>query len=183
MKKIKAVLSNIRFYISLLRILVEKRGDVVVSLLPGGSETGKLRAQRLRHKGFDIGQDTIFDFGIHLGGAVRIGDFCSFNRNVFIVSTAPGKIVIGDYVIVGPNTVMRNANHRYDKPDTPIRYQGKNIGDIVIEDDVWISSNCVILAGAHIGKGSVIAAGAVVRSKIPPYSVAAGVPAKVIKQR
>ena len=57
------------------------------------------------------------------------------------------------------------------------------LGSVTVEDDVWIGSNCVILPGVTIGCGSVIGAGAVVTKDIPPYSIAVGVPAKVLKQR
>jgi len=53
----------------------------------------------------------------------------------------------------------------------------------LIEEDVWISSNCVITKGVTISRGAVIGAGAVVKKDIPPYSIAVGVPAKVIKKR
>jgi acyl-[acyl carrier protein]--UDP-N-acetylglucosamine O-acyltransferase len=56
-------------------------------------------------------------------------------------------------------------------------------GDITIADDVWIAKDCTILSGVSIGQGSVIAAGAVVTKDIPPYAIAGGVPAKVIKYR
>ncbi|SMG16927.1 CatB-related O-acetyltransferase [Fibrobacter sp. UWB13] len=56
-------------------------------------------------------------------------------------------------------------------------------GDIVIDDDVWIGFGATILSGVHIGQGAVIAAGAVVTSDIPPYTVVGGIPARVIKKR
>lgn len=54
-------------------------------------------------------------------------------------------------------------------------------GPIILEDDVWIGENCIILSGVKIGQGAVIAAGAIVTNDIPPYAIAGGVPAKVIK--
>ena len=53
--------------------------------------------------------------------------------------------------------------------------------DIIVEEDVWIGCNVTLLAGAHIGRGAIIAAGAVVSKEVPPYAVIGGVPAKVIK--
>ena len=69
------------------------------------------------------------------------------------------------------------------KPEQPIMKQGVKREFVKIEDDCWIAANTVILAGVTIGKGSVIAAGSVVNKDVPPYSVVAGVPAKVIKSR
>ena len=54
---------------------------------------------------------------------------------------------------------------------------------ILVEDDCWVGANVVFLDGAHVGRGSVVAAGAVVRGKIPAYSVVAGVPARVLRSR
>ena len=94
-----------------------------------------------------------------------------------------GKIIIGDDCAVGPNCVLRAANHTFDDPTIPFRKQGHTYGEIIIEDDVWIASNCVITANTKIGKGSVVAAGSVVTKDVEPYSVVGGVPAKLIKKR
>jgi len=61
--------------------------------------------------------------------------------------------------------------------------QGVNRKGIVIEDDCWVGGNATFLDGCHLGRGCVVAAGAVVRGEIPPYSVIAGVPARVIRSR
>ena len=63
------------------------------------------------------------------------------------------------------------------------KFEAISNGDIIIEDDVWIGENAVILSGVHIGQGAVIAAGAVVTRDIPPYSIVAGVPAKILRYR
>ena len=65
----------------------------------------------------------------------------------------------------------------------PIKEQGYREADIIIEDDVWIGANSVITSGVHVGKGAIIGAGSVVTKNIPSYAIAAGTPAKVIKQR
>jgi acetyltransferase-like isoleucine patch superfamily enzyme len=67
--------------------------------------------------------------------------------------------------------------------DRPIRDQGVTNKGIVIDDDVWVGSNVTFLDGVHVGTGCVIGAGAVVTKDLPPYSVAAGVPARVIDNR
>jgi len=74
-------------------------------------------------------------------------------------------------------------NHIYKDPKTPIRLQEIRAIGIIIEDDVWLGVGSTVLDGVTIGKGSVIGAGAVVTKDIPPYSIAVGVPAKVIKKR
>lgn len=116
------------------------------------------------------------------GGKIKIGDNCSFNSNV-IIGASGSSIIIGDNVLIGPNVVLRSADHTHADPSIPISKQGHIGAEITIEDDVWICSNCVITKGVTIGRGSVIAAGAVVTQSIAPYSVAGGVPAKLLKTR
>ena len=119
----------------------------------------------------------------HNGGFVRIGNWVSVNTNVQIGAADSGEIIIGNDAIIGPNVVIRASNHVYDRVDIPIREQGHSGGKIVIEDDVWIASNAVVLPDVVIGKGAVVAAGAVVTSDVPPYKIVGGVPAKIIANR
>jgi galactoside O-acetyltransferase len=71
----------------------------------------------------------------------------------------------------------------YASVDIPINRQGLNRKEVTIDDDVWISSHCVIIRGVKIGRGAIIGAGSVVNREVPAYSVAAGVPIRVIKKR
>ena len=118
---------------------------------------------------------------ITMPGKCFIGNYSSINAGCHIASQ--GTIRIGNYVMVGPRTIMWSQNHVFDRTDIPMREQGHSEAPIVIEDDVWIGARCIILAGIRIGTGSVIGAGAVVTHDIPPYSVVAGVPAWVIRPR
>lgn len=110
-----------------------------------------------------------------------------FGYNVFInrggYITARGPITIGDNVIIGPRVIINSGMHNYQSNNVLIRDQGHRILPICIENDVWIGANVVIMPGVIIGEGSIIGAGAIVTSSIPAYSVAVGVPAKVIKKR
>jgi galactoside O-acetyltransferase len=116
-------------------------------------------------------------------GSIKVGFQTSFNINVHINSSVGGEILIGNNCLIGPNVVMRTAGHRFEDVNTFIRKQGHVIGNIHIDDDVWIGSNAVIIGGVHIGKGAIIGAGAVVTKNIPSMGIAVGVPAKVIKYR
>ena len=117
------------------------------------------------------------------GGFMRIGNGLSANTNVLIDASDNGEIIIGNDVIIGPNVVIRASNHVYDRMDIPIREQGHSGGKIVIEDDVWIAANAVVLPDVIVGRGAVVAAGAVVTSDVPPYQIVGGVPAKTIANR
>src|SRR5690606_21616381 len=94
-----------------------------------------------------------------------------------------GRIQIGNHVRIAPHVMMIAGNHVFRDTTRPITTQGLEHAPIVVEDDVWIAGRVTITAGVTIGRGSVIAAGAVVTRDIPPFSVAAGVPARVIRSR
>jgi galactoside O-acetyltransferase len=129
---------------------------------------------------FSAGRDCIFETS---AGVIEIGERVGFNHRVLLIADY-GRIAIGDDTIIGPNVVMRSANHAFDlDDDRPVRDQGHHPGDIVIGRGAWIGAGVILLAGAVVGDGAVIGAGAVVKSVIPPYSLAAGVPAKVLRQR
>ena len=98
-------------------------------------------------------------------------------------TVAPGACVQGS-VTIGENCSiqMYTIVCGYE-PEVPICRQGLNFAPIVIEDDVWIAARVNIMAGVTVGKGSVLAAGAVVTKDVPPYSVMAGVPARAIGRR
>lgn len=106
----------------------------------------------------------------------------SFNTNVH-VNADNGRISFGNHVLVGPNVVIRASNHRFDRTDTPIRDQGHSTGEITIEDDIWLGANVSVLGGVRIGRGAVVAAGAVVTKDVASFSVVGGVPARLIKMR
>lgn len=123
---------------------------------------------------------------------IEIGDNVELGPGV-VINAGPCKgIFVGSNVSIAKGTFIRSANHRFDDINLPIQSQGhdcKTISfnnreySIVIEDDCWISAHCILLSGAHIGKGSVIGAGSIVSKTIPPYSVAVGNPAKIIRNR
>ena len=115
-------------------------------------------------------------------GCIKIGRNCTINSFCFI-DTAEKDVIIGDDVLIGPFVGIHGSNYNYEDKYKRIGEQGITSKGIRIEDDVWIGSHATILDGVIIGKGAVIGAGALVTKDIPPYSVAAGVPAKVIKER
>ncbi|KGG13610.1 Galactoside O-acetyltransferase [Prochlorococcus sp. MIT 0601] len=115
-------------------------------------------------------------------GEIKIGNNLKLNTNI-IIGASSGEIIIGDDVLIGSNVVLRAADHIFSQRDKLIQLQGHRSGKIVIENDVWIGSNCVITKGVRIGKGAVIAAGAVVTKDVSAFSLVAGVPAKKISER
>ena len=111
---------------------------------------------------------------------IKIGYNLFLNRGVNIVARA--NIEIGDNVIIGPYTVINSGSHNYGDRQKLIRDQGHKALPIVIKNNVFIGGNAFILPGVTIGEGAVVGAGAVVTKSVEPYTVVAGVPAKVIKR-
>jgi maltose O-acetyltransferase len=142
----------------------------------------------------NVGKNIVYESGVRFGAPylIEIGDNCIFGRNVNINAGLCNGVYIGNNVAIADGTYLRSANHSFSRIDIPIRDQGHysaeiNFNDriysIIIEDDVWIGARAIILSGARIGVGSVIAAGAVVSNFIPPYSIVSGNPGRVIAKR
>ena len=150
-----------------------------------------------RHKGSVIRRRTRIDVlpfnAFELGANSIIEDFCTVNNGVGAVKIGDNTLIGMNNVIIGPvnignnvifaqNIVASGLNHEYRDPETPIRFQPVTTATITVEDDCWIAANTVLTAGITIGRHSVIGAGSVVTKDIPPYSVAVGNPAKVLKR-
>jgi len=111
---------------------------------------------------------------------VSLGDYSGIGINAKIY----GECHIGDYVMMGTDVTIITRNHSFSRTDIPMMHQGfETEKPVRIGNDVWIGDRVIILPGVCIGDGCVIAAGAVVTKDTPPYSVVAGVPAKVIYNR
>lgn len=111
---------------------------------------------------------------------VKLGD----NSGIGINCIVDNKTSIGRNVMMARDCIINPDNHAYERLDIPMNQQGyQPHKEVIIEDDVWIGARVIIMQGVHIGKGSVIAAGAVITKDVLPYSVVGGVPAKLIKSR
>ena len=93
-----------------------------------------------------------------------------------------GPITLGNNILLAQNVLISGLNHDFADPSLPIVEQGFSVKEIVIEDGVWIGCGAIITAGVHIGRNAVVGAGAVVTKDVPPYSVAIGNPARVVKR-
>lgn len=124
----------------------------------------------------NINRHAFFGFGTN----VEIGDFSSIGANCVLHP----NVKIGQYVMMGPETYIVGNNHITADVNTPMCFQGKTENKVtVIEDDVWIGARVMIMPGRKIGKGSILAAGAVVTKDVPSLCVFGGNPAKLIRRR
>lgn len=115
-------------------------------------------------------------------GNVSIGDNSALGRSAEIICHN-ADVKIGCWVRIAAGTILITNSHSYDDIELPIFQQPFVHKSIKIEDDVWIGRNVIILPGITIGKGSIVAAGAVVTKNIPSYSIFGGLPAKLIRKR
>jgi acetyltransferase-like isoleucine patch superfamily enzyme len=114
-------------------------------------------------------------------GDIEIGDSTYIGAQVRL--DGPGFIKIGRDCTIASYSTLVAGNHHFSDRSRPIREQGMSYKGITVEDDCWLGSGVRVLDGVTIGRGSVIGAGSVVTKDIPPYSIAVGVPAKVIGER
>jgi acetyltransferase-like isoleucine patch superfamily enzyme len=112
---------------------------------------------------------------------IHIGNDVFVNRGALV--TARTRIVIGDDVLIGARVIVDSGGHEYRDPAVPIRRQGMAASPITIGDDVWIGMQALILKGVELGRGCVVAAGAVVVESVADYAIVGGVPATVIGHR
>lgn len=135
-----------------------------------------------------VGPNSIIDSFVKVKPAGGPGDLIIGSYSVInsgcVLYTGNG-ICIGDHVSIAANCTLAPVNHAYHEKGRLIREQGflPSKGGILIEDDVWIGANCVLLDGAILRRGSVIAAGSVVRGEVAAYSINAGDPLRVVRWR
>ncbi|MCB0802635.1 MAG: acyltransferase [Flavobacteriales bacterium] len=102
-----------------------------------------------------------------------------------ILSTYPNnpnsKIVIENDVLLGPNVSIYSSTHNFDDTSIPIKDQGYNVSSVLLKKGCWIGVNSVILPGVTIGQNAVIGANSVVTKDVPDYTIAAGSPAREIR--
>lgn len=145
--------------------------------------TSLLRAAYWRAQMKSVGSGSRVSHLVKIRGAPQI----SIGENTHVtnrcVIDGRGGLTIGSDVLIGYESIIMTVMHRFEDPNTPIRLQGSLKEPVVIGNDVWLGARVIVLPGVTIGDGAVVAAGAVVTRDVPPFSVAAGMPAKVIKSR
>lgn len=163
-----------RWYIRMLAPLYQHRGRHAVIHCSVRMDTPPYRK-------FSLGNYSVVESYSCINNAVGdviIGDY----TRVGLHNTIIGPVTIGSHVNLAQGITVTALNHNFSETDKRIDEQGVSTTPVTIDDDVWIGANAVILPGVSIGTHSVVAAGAVVTKDVPPHSLVAGVPAKIIKQ-
>ena len=163
-----------RWYVRLLAPLYQHRGKHSVI-------HRSVRMDTPPYRQFCLGDYSVVESFACINNAVGdviIGD----HTRIGLHNTIIGPVTIGSHVNLAQGITVTALNHNFEDAEKRIDEQGVSTTPVVIDDDVWIGANAVILPGVHIGNHCVVAAGAIVTKDVPPHSLVAGVPAKVIKQ-
>jgi acetyltransferase-like isoleucine patch superfamily enzyme len=132
-----------------------------------------------------IGENSLIDsytiLDVQKKGYIKIGKNSSLHA--FSVILAGGGVEIGENVRAAPNLLVLTGKHNFDDVEKNIYGQGSSFKKIVIEDDVWMGAGVTIIGGVTVGTHSVLAAGSVVTKDVPPNSIVAGNPARIIRKR
>jgi acetyltransferase-like isoleucine patch superfamily enzyme len=145
-----------------------------------GNVLESLYEQRL-----EVGEQVLLEPGVWLtapGEArIRIGRGTFLNLGVMVASAA--LVEIGEHCMFANGCFVTDADHRFDDPDRPVPWQGfTSQGPTRVGDNVWCGAHVVITGGVTVGERCVIGANSVVTRDIPPFSIAAGAPAKVLRK-
>ncbi len=141
--------------------------------------------EAMREGRLEVGPEVLFEPGVWItapGEArVRIGGGSFLNQGVMVASEQ--LVEIGEHCMLANGCFVSDANHRFDDPEKPITWQGfQSKGPTRIGDNCWLGANVVVTSGVSIGERCVIGANSVVTHDVEPFSIAAGMPARVIKR-
>ena len=163
-----------RWYIRLLAPLYQHRGR-------GSKIYWSVRMDTPPYRRFFLGKHSVIESYCCINNAV--GDVViGHHTRIGLHETIIGPVTIGNNCCTGQGTIITALIHNFDETKKRINEQGVSVKPIIIEDDVMIGANASIMPGVRIGTHSIVAAGAVVTKDVPPHSLVAGVPAKLIKQ-
>ena len=140
--------------------------------------------EMLREGRLELGEHVLLEPGVWLTAQaparIRIGGGTFLNLGVQVA--AADLVEIGEHCMLANGCFVTDANHRFDDPEKPVPWQGfTSKGPTRLGDNVWLGANVVVTSGVTIGDRCVVGANSVVTTDLPPLSIAAGVPARVLR--
>jgi acetyltransferase-like isoleucine patch superfamily enzyme len=128
--------------------------------------------------GVFVGRNTILSCK---NGDIVVDDHANLGFNCEIFSAS--RVRVGKSVLMAAYTYLVGGDHLYDRIDIPVLEQGRTARGIEVEDNAWLGTHVVVTDGSRVGRDAIVGAGAVVVGEIAEFSIAAGIPAKVIRDR
>ncbi|MGE0043375.1 MAG: hypothetical protein AB7H88_01260 [Vicinamibacterales bacterium] len=128
--------------------------------------------------GVFVGRNTILSCK---NGDIVIDDHANLGFNCEIFSAS--RVRVGKHILMAAYTYLVGGDHLYDRVDIPVLLQGRTARGIEVDDNVWLGTHVVVTDGSRVGRDAIIGAGAVVVGEVPAYAIAAGIPAKVLRDR
>jgi acetyltransferase-like isoleucine patch superfamily enzyme len=128
--------------------------------------------------GVFVGRNTILSCK---NGDIVIDDRANIGFNCEVFSAS--RVRVGKSVLMAAYTYLVGGDHLYDRVDIPVLEQGRTARGIEIDDNVWLGTHVVVTDGSKVGRDAIVGAGAVVVGEIPEFAIAAGIPAKVMRDR
>ncbi|MEM7127646.1 MAG: acyltransferase [Chloroflexota bacterium] len=157
--------------------------QALMNLLPTYAG-GRIRTYLFRLAGFHVGMGTVIWGTLNLAGLgpvsnrLRVGKDCWINTDCFF--ELADDVIIGDRVSIGQQVMILTNSHSIGNEER--RAGTLRAQHVKVEDGAWLSTRCTVLPGVTVGKGAVVAAGAVVTRSVPPHVLIGGVPARVIRE-
>lgn len=160
---------------------------MIASRLPGpplpGSKVGHIMRRQCAKKLFSsVGDDVIIGAGVNFGSGsnIVIGSGSNIGRGSWISNDT----ILGDHVMMGPETIILSYNHKTNEEGIPYSKQGfTERSPVIVGNNVWIGARAILLAGTKVGDNCIIGAGTVVTKPIPAGCVVVGNPAKIVRQK
>jgi acetyltransferase-like isoleucine patch superfamily enzyme len=128
--------------------------------------------------GVFVGRNTILSCK---NGDIIVDDHANLGFNCEIFSAS--RVRVGKSVLMAAYTYLVGGDHLYDRVDIPVLEQGRTARGVEVDDNVWLGTHVVVTDGSKVGRDAIIGAGAVVVGEIPEFAIAAGIPAKVMRDR
>lgn len=167
----------IALYYGLLRYLPDEAEHSIFRIFNRMRSAAAKRLLKKCGEGINVHQNVYFGQGHN----IEIGSYSHLGVNCSLASR--GGVVIGNYVLMGPDILILTGKHIFTDIDVPILQQGMEYEKVEIGNDVWIGARVIILPGVKIGDKSIIGSGSVVTSDVAPGDIVGGVPARQIRNR